>query len=134
MSVVSKADPNAGNCSLGLDLVTTPPSRKSRDNTHKDANRPTENMRAVLEGNPEGCLGTSVLESHPLDLDTAPCVVVIDPDTLKESDRATATLFEQYERDIADDGEKEQYAEFYLDRIWAKRRDFWLEKLHAMRG
>ncbi|WZH41666.1 uncharacterized protein QYS62_002621 [Fusarium acuminatum] len=113
--------------------MTTPTGRKPKEDTYRDANCQTEDTGAVQD-NPGGPLEVSDLNSHCLNLDIAPCVVVTDPDMLKELNQATATLFEQYEKDIAGGGEKEQHAEFYLDQIWTRRRDFWLEKLQTTRG
>jgi hypothetical protein len=113
--------------------LTTPAGRRPKEDTYKDANCQTEDTGAVQDDS-GGLLEVSDSNSHCLNLDIAPCVVVTDPDTLKELDQATATLFEQYEKDIAGGGEKEQHAEFYLDQIWTRRRDFWLEKLQTTRG
>jgi hypothetical protein len=112
--------------------VTTPNGRKPKEDTYKDANCQTEDTGAVQD-NSMSVLEVSDSNSHCLNLDIVPCVVVTDSDTLKELDQATATLFEQYEKDIGGGGEKEQHAEFYLDQIWTRRRDFWLEKLQTTR-
>lgn len=123
--------PNRGD--QGPVSVTKLTGRKPKEDTYRDANCQTEDTGAVQD-NPGGPLEVPDLNSHCLNLDIAPCVVVTDSDMLKELDQATATLFEQYEKDIASGDEKGQHAEFYLDQIWMRRRDFWLEKLQTIRG
>ncbi|KAM0201133.1 hypothetical protein ACHAPA_002304 [Fusarium lateritium] len=116
----------------GSDSVPTPAGRKLKEVTYRDANCQTEDT-GTAGVNSESFLEVSDLNRHCLNLDIATYVVVTDSDTLKELDQETATLFEQFEKDIASGGEKEQHAEFYLDQIWARRRDFWLEKLQTTR-
>lgn len=59
-------------------------------------------------------------------------VLVTGPDVLRELDEATASLFEQYETDIANGSDNQASARFYLDQIYSKRRDFWLAKLEEL--
>jgi hypothetical protein len=59
-------------------------------------------------------------------------VLLTSPDVLRELDEATASLFEQYETDIANGSDNEVSARFYLDQIYSKRRDFWLAKLEEL--
>ncbi|RSM20031.1 hypothetical protein CDV31_001110 [Fusarium ambrosium] len=59
-------------------------------------------------------------------------VLVVDSDMLRELDEATASLFEQYETDIATSNNSQLCAAFYMDRIYSKRRDFWLAKLEEL--
>ncbi|KAM6533095.1 hypothetical protein FALCPG4_006116 [Fusarium falciforme] len=59
-------------------------------------------------------------------------VLVTGPGVLRELDEATASLFEQYETDIANGSDNQASARFYLDQIYSKRRDFWLAKLEEL--
>ncbi|KAM0426773.1 hypothetical protein ACHAPT_008089 [Fusarium lateritium] len=59
-------------------------------------------------------------------------ILIADPDTLRELDEATASLFEQYEADIANGSDNRTSAGFYLEQIYSRRRDFWFAKLEEM--
>lgn len=61
-----------------------------------------------------------------------PTVLIASPDVLRELDEATASLFEQYETDVANGRDSQLCAEFYLNQIYSKRRDFWLAKLEEL--
>lgn len=59
-------------------------------------------------------------------------VLVTDPGTLKDLEKMTSKLFEQYEVDVANGIDETDSAKFYMDRIMATRREFWLTKLEEM--
>ncbi|KAJ3520529.1 hypothetical protein NM208_g13670 [Fusarium decemcellulare] len=67
---------------------------------------------------------TSCAASNP-----KPMVLVTHPSTLREVHQATSKLFEQYEADLANGSDEKISAKFYLYRIRAERRGFWLSKL-----
>ncbi|KAH7013482.1 hypothetical protein EDB80DRAFT_373352 [Ilyonectria destructans] len=59
-------------------------------------------------------------------------VLITDPGTLKDLEKLTSKLFEQYEVDVASGIDETDSAKFYMDRIMATRREFWLTKLEEM--
>ncbi|KAH6981128.1 hypothetical protein BKA56DRAFT_673562 [Ilyonectria sp. MPI-CAGE-AT-0026] len=59
-------------------------------------------------------------------------VLITDPGTLKDLEKLTSKLFEQYEVDMASGIDETDFAKFYMDRITATRREFWLTKLEEM--
>ncbi|KAF4978183.1 hypothetical protein FZEAL_5398 [Fusarium zealandicum] len=74
-------------------------------------------------------ISRTVQTSRPSVSSTDPMVIVTDPGTLRKLDRATAKLFEQYGADVASGCDQKISAQFYMDQVFAKRRDFWLTKL-----
>ncbi|KAJ4131644.1 hypothetical protein NW768_005837 [Fusarium equiseti] len=103
------------------------PKRKPKRNTYKDTQCQTETHPEpnVLEGS----LETANFDRRSSGHDISPLLVVTDPDTLKALHEATVTLFEEYETGLASCEDHTRHAELYLERIWEKRRDFWLKRL-----
>ncbi|KAJ4266415.1 hypothetical protein NW762_004399 [Fusarium torreyae] len=81
---------------------------------------------------PGSSFEASKLKTQFTDLGTSSWVVLADAGALKDLDQATTSLFEQYETDVANGGDKKLCAEFYMNQIWMKRKEVWLGKLQAM--
>lgn len=91
--------------------------------------KPTSTIRvASTEDSPSGPLW-SPAQPHK---DPEVAVLITDPGTLKDLEKLTSKLFEQYEVDVASGIDKTDSAKFYMDRITATRREFWLAKLEEM--
>ncbi|KAH7151873.1 hypothetical protein B0J13DRAFT_250499 [Dactylonectria estremocensis] len=58
-------------------------------------------------------------------------VLVTDSETLKHLNRLTSSLLDQHKADVLGGIDEEDSARFYMDRITAKRREFWLAKLEG---
>ncbi|KAH7161387.1 hypothetical protein EDB81DRAFT_784625 [Dactylonectria macrodidyma] len=58
-------------------------------------------------------------------------VLVTDSETLKHLNELTSILLDQHEADVLSGIDEEDSARFYMDRIMAKRREFWLAKLEG---
>ncbi|KAH7198015.1 uncharacterized protein B0J16DRAFT_32589 [Fusarium flagelliforme] len=103
--------------------------RKPKRNTYKDTQCQTEipSEPNILEGS----LETANLETRSPGHDISPLLVVTDPDALRDLHEATVTLFEEYETELANCEDHTRHAELYLERIWEKRRDFWLKRLQG---
>jgi hypothetical protein len=103
------------------------PKSKPKRNTYKDTQCQTEipSEPNILEGS----LEAANLDRRSSGSDISPLLVVTDPDALKDLHEATVTLFEEYETELANCEDHTRHAELYLERIWEKRRDFWLKRL-----
>lgn len=69
-------------------------------------------------------------QAQPSDLNQT--ILVTDPEALRELEEITASLFEQYETDIANGSDNQISARFYLEQIHLKRMGFWLAKLEEL--
>ncbi|KAM5377283.1 hypothetical protein ACJZ2D_005102 [Fusarium nematophilum] len=131
-----QTDMDMGSTASGTPSIETPPV----DTPHaasRDAECQTTMDMGSTTSTASGTLSTKTpLVQTPRTLISvaAPTLLVTDPGTLKELDQATAGLFEQYEADVASGSDKSLSAKFYMDRISAKRRDFWLTKLQGLQS
>jgi hypothetical protein len=67
-------------------------------------------------------------------LTEAECEVLIaDFSILRQINEATSKVFDQYLADVARGCDEASCAQYYLDRIYAARRDMWFEKLTGKR-
>ncbi|KAF5020158.1 hypothetical protein F66182_7828 [Fusarium sp. NRRL 66182] len=113
----------------GLKLVHKS-TRKSNQDIHRDAECQTNVIRSP--NNLDSSSGVSSLKMKISGAPTSSQALVIDYETLKELDQVTATIFKQYEADVANSCDEKLYADFYMDQLWKKRRDFWLAKLQTV--
>ncbi|KAF4455531.1 hypothetical protein F53441_2139 [Fusarium austroafricanum] len=88
-----------------------PASEKSNSEVYQDAECQTELLED--QNTPDASISYPMIQQEPSDMDTPAWIMLSDCNTLKDLDEVTATLFEQYEMDIAN-------------------RDFWFQKLKVM--
>jgi hypothetical protein len=116
----------------GSNSVGTFASVKAKDDMYKDAE-----CQTTLPKTPKASTSlpsSSELRQEISGVEVLPWVMLTDCNTLKDLDQATATLFEQFEKDVARGGDETLLAQFYLKQVWARRRDFWFKKLQVMVG
>ncbi|KAH7206758.1 hypothetical protein DER44DRAFT_777694 [Fusarium oxysporum] len=107
-------------------------SVKAKDDMYKDAE-----CQTTLPKSPKASTSSqrsSYSRQETSGVEVLPWVMLTDNNTLKDLNQATAPLFEQFEQDIARDGDAALLAQFYSKQLWARRRDFWYKKLQVMVG
>ncbi|RBR24055.1 uncharacterized protein FIESC28_03168 [Fusarium coffeatum] len=111
--------------------ISIPEVKRSKRNPKRNAYKDIQCQTEIPSGPNvlEGSLETANLDRQSPGHDISPLLVVTDPDALKALHEATVTLFEEYETELASCKDHTRHAELYLERIWEKRRDFWLKRL-----
>ncbi|KAL9477292.1 hypothetical protein ACSS6W_007133 [Trichoderma asperelloides] len=61
-----------------------------------------------------------------------PTMLITDPALLERVNKATSQLIDQYSTDVNQGSNTAAYAEFYLERLHAVRREFWFNELNQM--
>ncbi|PTB39478.1 hypothetical protein M441DRAFT_28606 [Trichoderma asperellum CBS 433.97] len=61
-----------------------------------------------------------------------PTMLITDPALLERANKATSQLLDQYRTDVNRGSNTAAYAEFYLGRLQAVRREFWFNELNQM--
>ncbi|KAL6904313.1 hypothetical protein GGI43DRAFT_400105 [Trichoderma evansii] len=59
-------------------------------------------------------------------------MLITDPTLLERANKATSKLLDQYSADVSRGCNAAIYAEFYLERIYTARKEFWLKELDRM--
>lgn len=111
--------------------ISIPEVKRSKRNPKRNAYKDTQ-CQTEIPSEPnvlEGSLETANLDRQSSGHDISTLLVVTDPDALKALHEATVALFEEYETELASCKDRTRHAELYLERIWEKRRDFWLKRL-----
>ncbi|KAF5608768.1 uncharacterized protein FSUBG_4437 [Fusarium subglutinans] len=107
-------------------------SVKAKDGMYKDAECQTTLPKGPKVSTSSHKSSESRQGSSGVEL--LPWVILSDYNTLKDLNQATTPLVEQFGQDVARGGDAALLAQFYSKQLWARRRDFWYEKLQVMAG